>query len=173
MLTSKDIHHPIKKHSWKETHVALWVLFWCHKSNIHSGQGTAYSMPCLQDAMLQKKCGHKRKWSEMDESKTPDSSAPFTRSETDPLRKTHSLFCQKDDEQKLLTVRNWKCWERTSMSRWSLSRSSFDDKAKQYNLKWCSCNWCEILQKCAGHNKYSMSWGMMPAIKSSLHRLPY
>ena len=63
----------------------------------------------LQHAMstgsyVAKKRGHKRKWSEMDESATPGSSAPFTRSATEPLRKAHCFFCQKDDGQKLLTA---------------------------------------------------------------------
>ncbi len=41
----------------------------------------------------------------MDESATPGSSAPFTRSATEPLRKAHCFFCQKDDGQDLFTVR--------------------------------------------------------------------
>lgn len=52
-----------------------------------------------------KKRGLKRKQSEMDESATPSSSAPFTRSATEPLRKDHCFFCQKDDDQSLFTVR--------------------------------------------------------------------
>lgn len=51
------------------------------------------------------KRGHKRKRSEMDESATPGSSAPFTRSATEPLRKTHCFFCQKDAGQNTFTVR--------------------------------------------------------------------
>ena len=41
----------------------------------------------------------------MEESATPGSSAPFTRSATEPLRKAHCFFCQKDDDQNLFTVR--------------------------------------------------------------------
>ena len=44
----------------------------------------------------------------MDEIKTdtaPSSSAPFTRSATEPLRKYYCFFCQKDDGQDLFTVR--------------------------------------------------------------------
>ena len=61
----------------------------------------------VQEAMLQKKkkCGHKRTHSEMDESTTPSSSTPFTRSATEPLRKHYCLFVQKDDGQDLFTVR--------------------------------------------------------------------
>ena len=50
-----------------------------------------------------KKRGHKRTHSEMDEATTPSSSTPFTRSETEPLRKDYCFFCQKDDGQDLFT----------------------------------------------------------------------
>jgi Ca2+-binding EF-hand superfamily protein len=52
----------------------------------------------------EKKRGHKRKLSEMDEMATPSSSAPFTRSATEPLKKACCFFC-KDDGQPLFTVR--------------------------------------------------------------------
>ena len=51
-----------------------------------------------------KKRGHKIKLSEMEESAKPGSSSPFTRSATEPLRKAHCFFCQKDDDQNLFTV---------------------------------------------------------------------
>ena len=51
------------------------------------------------------KRGHKRKRSEMVESATPGSSAPFTRSATEPLKNAHCFFCQKDDSRSTFTVR--------------------------------------------------------------------
>lgn len=51
-----------------------------------------------------KKRGHKRTSSEMDTS-TPDTSVPFTRSATEPLKKDSCFFCQVDDGQRLFTVR--------------------------------------------------------------------
>ena len=52
-----------------------------------------------------KKRGHKRKLSETEESSTPGSSAPFTRSAAEPLRKAHCFFCLKDDDQNLFIER--------------------------------------------------------------------
>jgi len=37
----------------------------------------------------------------MEDSVTPSSSAPFTRSATEPLTKTHCFFCQTDEGQNL------------------------------------------------------------------------
>lgn len=55
--------------------------------------------------MSRKKRGHKRHSSEMEDSVTPSSSAPFTRSATEPLTKTHCFFCHTDEGQNLFTVR--------------------------------------------------------------------
>ncbi len=51
---------------------------------------------------VEKKRGHKRRLSQMEESAT---TAPFTRSATEPLKKSYCFFCQKDDGQTLFTVR--------------------------------------------------------------------
>ena len=43
--------------------------------------------------------GHKRKLSELGDSTMSSSSAPFTRSATEPLKKSYCFFCQKDNGQ--------------------------------------------------------------------------
>ena len=64
---------------------------------------------CLQQAMSTetdavKKRGHKRTSSEIQPLATSGTSAPFTRSVTEPLTRDHCFLCQEDDGQRLFTV---------------------------------------------------------------------
>ena len=105
-----DIQEHLKQFS-KDTFIEkknMWHRS-CY-SNATNSKNIQRASDHLQHAMFTgsysaNKRGQKRKRQERAESETPGSSTPFTRSATEPLKKSYCFFCQKGNGQITFNVR--------------------------------------------------------------------
>lgn len=176
MSTSKNIwknsqrKHSLKRNPYGIIAVILMPQIKCPQSE----QGTAYSMPCLQEVRSRKNVDTKDS-SEMEDSVTPSSSAPFTRSATESLTKTHCFFCQTDEGQNLFTVRTENAGnalrQAVQISQDQVLMTRQDWIMRSHQVMLMRLMWDTT--KHAGHDMCSTSWGKKPALKPVLQRLTY